>query len=196
MKPKRFGKLPFGVPPRLVAIALGCAAVGAVLFGSIAIAARGCRGGHAETLEERVARLESAVAAGDARALGDGDGGAASAPMAGGGAGAESSPECAVAKVDAYKVWQEALAKAKSSAAPAQAACTHIWSEEKKQQCYHTASAGVRTVQAARDAVVPGGASARAAVKNVKYDPKNDAIGRARAASEAAFAACHDENEY
>src|SRR5215831_6970480 len=130
MRPKRRGKLPFDVSPRLVAIALGCAAVGALLFGSIATAARGCRGGQANKLEERVARLETAVAIADARALVDSDGGAARAPGPGGAGSSESSPDCAVAKVNAYKVWQEALTKAKSSAAPAQAACAHFWSEE------------------------------------------------------------------
>ena len=39
-----------------------------------------------------------------------------------------------------------------------------------------------------------GGTTARDAVKAVKDDPKNDAIAKARAASEAAFAACQSED--
>jgi hypothetical protein len=36
---------------------------------------------------------------------------------------------------------------------------------------------------------------AHEAVKNVKDDPKNEAIAQARTASTAAWAACDDENE-
>jgi hypothetical protein len=52
---------------------------------------------------------------------------------------------------------------------------------------------GIRATQAARDAVIAGGAAAHDAVKNVKDDSKNEAIARARSASEAAFAACEDD---
>ena len=60
-----------------------------------------------------------------------------------------------------------------------------MWSDKKKQACYYGASAGPRTAQAARDTVMKGGAAAREAVKNVKDDPKNEAVLRARTASEA-----------
>ena len=47
--------------------------------------------------------------------------------------------------------------------------------------------------QAARDAVIPGDGAAHEAVRNVKDDPRNDALARARAASDRAFADCHEE---
>jgi hypothetical protein len=69
-----------------------------------------------------------------------------------------------------------------------------MW-ERKKQACYYAAFAGLRATQGARDAVIKGGVAAREAVKNVKDDPKNEAIAHAREASAAAWAACDDENE-
>ena len=105
----------------------------------------------------------------------------------------EASPECAVAKIAAYNAWQDAFARAKVLAAPAQAVCAGKWGDEKKQICYHAASAGIRAAQAARDSVVGGGSTARDAVKSVKDDAKNEAIAPARAASERAFAACREE---
>jgi hypothetical protein len=107
--------------------------------------------------------------------------------------GIERSAPCAIAKVASYQAWQEALTKAKANATSAEAACASMWSESRKQGCYYVATSTVRATQAARDTVIGGGQGARDAVKNVKDDPKNDAIGRARTASEAAFAACEDD---
>jgi hypothetical protein len=101
---------------------------------------------------------------------------------------------CALAKIASYQVWQEAFAKAKTNAGPAEAACADMWSESKKQACYRAATTQVRGTQAARDAVIAGGGHAREAVAAVKDDAKNEAIARARAASQAAFAACGDED--
>ena len=100
---------------------------------------------------------------------------------------------CAVARIAGYQAWQEALAKAKVNAGPAEAACADFRSDKKKQACYYAAMAETRATQAARDASIAGGAAAREAVKAVKDDPKNEAIARARAASEAAFAACGED---
>jgi hypothetical protein len=101
---------------------------------------------------------------------------------------------CTVAKIEAYEAWQDAVAKAKTKAQAAGAQCSDMW-KKKKQACYYAAFAGVRATQGARDAVIKGGATAREAVKNMKDDPKNEAIPRARAASAAAWAACDDDNE-
>jgi hypothetical protein len=105
----------------------------------------------------------------------------------------DRSAPCALAKVSSYQAWQEALVKAKANAGGAEAACSPIWSDSRKQACYYAAMSGIRTTQAARDTVIAGGAPARDAVKNVKDDPKNDAIARARTASETTFAACEDD---
>jgi len=99
-----------------------------------------------------------------------------------------------MAKVAAYNAWQDAVTRAKETAKSAEAQCSDMWSS-RKNACYYTASAGVRSATAARDTVIKGGGPARDAVKNVKDDPKNDALAPAKAASEAAFTACHDENE-
>ena len=183
--------------PWLTWMAAGGSAAGVLLVVSIAAAARGCRtSGQVGDLDRRVARIESA--------LGIADGGAAvasaDAPVEGTDGGAaqgsdDVSPACAVAKIAAYHAWQDALTKAKSLAAPAQASCADLWSDKKKQICYYVASAGVRTTQAARDTVVNGGPAARDAVKAVKDDTKNDVIFRARAASDRAFSACGDDVE-
>jgi hypothetical protein len=178
--------------PQLVAIAAGCAAIGALLVGSIGGAARGCRAsGRVNKLEERVARVEDILGIADAETMGESsiaamyDAAAASAD--------DHSAACAVAKVGAYVAWQDALSKAKVNAGPAEGACAEMWGDRKKQACYYTATAVIRTAQAARDAVIQGGTPARDAVHNVKDDPKNEAIPRAHAASEAAFAACQDD---
>ena len=182
--------------PRLVWMAAGGSVAGVLLVVSIGGAARGCRAsGHADDLDRRVARIEGALGMGDA-----GSGVAsADAPGEGTDGGAtgsdDVSPACAVAKIAAYHAWQDALTKAKSLAAPAQGACADLWSDRKKQNCYYVASAGVRTTQAARDAVVNGGAAARDAVKAVKDDPRNSVIARARAASDRAFSVCGDDAE-
>jgi hypothetical protein len=118
---------------------------------------------------------------------------AVAAPEAGVTASADDgSGPCAVARVASYQAWNDALTRAKVSAGPAEAACGDLWNEKKKQACYHTAMAEIRATQTARDAVIGGGAAAREAVKGVKDDPKNDAIARARTASEAAFTTCGD----
>jgi hypothetical protein len=176
---------------RLVALGAGCAAGGSLLVALVAGAARGCRAAqHAELLDQRVTRVENALGIGDAGVPVSLD-----APLlAGSGApGGASTAACAVAEVAAYRAWQEAFVRAKTLAAPAQAGCADMWSDKKKQGCYYAASAEVRATQAARDNVLIGGNAAGEAVKNVKENPKNEAIARARSASEAAFAACGDE---
>jgi hypothetical protein len=175
--------------------------LGVAVVGSIGVAARGCRrGAQLEDLENRVARIEAQLGIVDAGAPDAGDASptaidnhndndAAVAPD-------DSAPACAVAKVSAYRAWQDVLSKAKVNAGPATAACVDIWNDKKKQACYYAAYAPVRATQAARDAVMKGGAPAREAVKAVKDDPRIDAIARARGASEAAFAVCHDDGEF
>jgi eukaryotic-like serine/threonine-protein kinase len=178
--------------PRLVAIAGACTVVGALVAG---LAVKACRGGgEAGAIEQRVARIEDLLgivdggpsAAGNVPAAVDGQ-----APVS----LDDRSASCALAKIAAYRVWQDALARAKANAAPAEAACADIWSETKKQACYHSAMAQIRATQSARDAVIAGGPAAVDAVKAAKDDAKNEAIARGRAASQAAFAACGDEGE-
>jgi serine/threonine-protein kinase len=178
-----------GLQPRLLAIAAVCGVTGALLMG---IAARGCsRSARSEALERRLAHIEDL--------LGIDDGGAPS-PVNGSPAASaaavsvdDRSAPCAIAKVAGYQAWQEALAKAKVNATSAEAACGEIWSDRRKQACYYAAMSGIRTTQAARDAVMQGGAVARDALKSVRDDAKNDAIARARSASDAVFAACGDD---
>ncbi|HEY8041122.1 MAG TPA: hypothetical protein VIF15_15050 [Polyangiaceae bacterium] len=177
---------------RLVAIGLGGALVGALLVGSIGSMARGCgRGDRLHELDQRMARVEVALGMGDGEAPPSAD-----TPPAGADAGPaeETNAACAVAKVAAYQAWQEAMTRAKALAAPAQASCADAWTDRKRQACYYAASTGVRTTQAARDAVIPGDGAARDTVKAVKDDPRNEAIARARAASDRAFAECHEES--
>jgi serine/threonine protein kinase len=171
-------------------VAALCAAGGGVLGG---VVVRGCRPADAG-LDQRVARLEDL--------LGVVDAGMTPPPSAG--PGGEAGPgavvaiddhagPCAVAKIASYAAWQEAVTKAKLNAGPAEAACADIRSEKKKQSCFYFATAQTHSTQAARDAVITGGAAGEAAVRSVKDDPKNPAIARARAASEAAFTACGDD---
>jgi serine/threonine protein kinase len=177
---------------RLLAIAAGCGILGALLVG---LAVRGCRGNdRIGRLELRLAHVEDVLgideaawtpaAAASLRATESRD----AAPSAD-----DRAAPCALAKVASYQLWQEALVRAKASAAGAEAACSSIWSESRRQACYYAAMSGIRATQAARDAVIAGGAAAHDAVKNVKDDSKNEAIARARSASEAAFAACEDD---
>lgn len=172
---------------QLMAVAGAGAVLGVLVVG---LAVRGCREGRHGDLEQRVARIEDL--------LGLVDGGLALAPPADGSppppvsADNRSGP-CAVARVAAYRAWQEAIARAKVNAAPAQVACADEWSDKKKQACFYAATATLRTSQAARDALMAGGSSAREAVKGVKDDPKNDALVRARAAADAVFAVCDDD---
>jgi hypothetical protein len=175
---------------KLVATAVGCALFGSLLVG---ILARGCRGRDKTSLEDRVARIEDMLGLADAgppppivsTTTSDGAAVAVSAD--------EHSAPCAIAKIAEYQAWQDAFAKAKVNARPAEAACADIWNEKRKQGCYFAAMAEARATQAARDAVIAGGAPAREAVKAVKDNPKNDAIIAARTASEVAFAACGEE---
>jgi hypothetical protein len=68
-----------------------------------------------------------------------------------------------------------------------------LWGDQKKQACYYAASAGTRTTQAARDAMMDGDAGVAVdAVNKVKDDPKNEAIPRARTASDKVFALCRE----
>ena len=181
---------PAGLPPRLVAIAGACAVSGALL---VALVARGCRGGVApDGMERRVSRIEDFLGIGDAGASAPG-GLAASLDAAAAVSADDRSASCAMAKVAGYEAWQDALARAKANAGPAEAACADIWSDSKKQACYRAAMAEVRATQAARDTIIAGGAPAHEAVRNVKDDPKNEAILRARTASQTVFNACDDD---
>jgi hypothetical protein len=171
---------------RLAAIAGGGGVLGVLVVG---LAIRGCRDGRHADLEPRVARIEDLlglVDAGPVAPLGD----ASPAPPV---SADDRSASCALAKVAAYRAWQEAIARAKVNAAPAQAACADEWSDRRKQACFYAATATVRTSQAARDALMAGGPAAREAVKGVKEDPKNDALARARVAADAVFAGCDDD---
>jgi hypothetical protein len=171
---------------RLAAIACVAALVGILVVG---LAVRGCRDGRRPDLEQRVARIEDLLGLVDAGPLVP-PGDAAPAPPV---SLDDRSASCAVARVAAYRVWQEAIAKAKTTAAPAQAACADEWSDKRKQACFYAATATVRTAQAARDALMTGGPAARDALRAVRDDPKNDALARARAAADAVFAGCDDD---
>jgi serine/threonine-protein kinase len=177
---------------RLAAIGGACAVAGAVVAG---LAVRACRGGgDTVAIEQRVDRIEELLGIGDA-----GPSAAGTAPAPADAAAPVSlddrSASCAVAKIAAYRAWQDALARAKVNAAPAEAACADLWSDTKKQACYRSAMAQIRATQAARDAVIAGGAAAVDAVKAARDDPRNEAIARARAASLATFATCADEGD-
>jgi serine/threonine-protein kinase len=177
-------------PAKLIAIALACALAGSLLVGLLA---RGCRGHAGAGLEERVARIEDMLGLADAGAPPPN---AATTTMDGAAVSVSAddrSAPCAIAKIAGYQAWQEAFAKAKLNARPAEAACADIWNEKRKQGCFYAAMAETRATQAARDAVIAGGAAAREAVKAVKDSPKNDAIAAARTASEVVFTACGEE---
>ncbi|MGH7297028.1 MAG: hypothetical protein ACRELB_18970, partial [Polyangiaceae bacterium] len=176
-------------PPRLLAVAAGVALAAAIGGGLIA---RGCRGGRAGSdVERRMARIEDL--------LGMADGGAGeSVAMPAVDAGVivsldDRSGACAIAKIASYTAWQEALAKAKTRAQPAEAACADVWNDQRKQACYHAAMAEIRATQAARDTSIGGGAAARDAAAAVRDDPRNEAIAKAKAASAAASSACDDD---
>jgi hypothetical protein len=179
-------------PPWLVPLGGACVVLAAFAVG---LAVRGCRGGSdAGAIEQRVDRIEELLGIGDAGSAAAGNLPTladAQAPVS-----LDDRPaSCALAKVAAYRVWQEALARAKVNAAPAEAACADLWSDTKKQACYRAAMAQIRATQAARDAVIAGGPAAVDAVKGARDDAKNDAIARGRAASQAAFTACADEGD-
>ncbi len=169
------------------------AAVGALLGVLIVgLALRGCRESRHADLDQRVARIEDLLGLVDAGPV-PGNASPMPTPPTPPVSADDRTASCAVAKVAAYKVWQEAIAKAKVNAAPAQAACADEWSDRKKQACYFAAMATLRTSQAARDALMMGGSAARDAIKNVKDDPKNEALARARASADAVFSACDDD---
>lgn len=183
-------------------------AVGGLVGGLIVVTSvRGCVGkSRIDALETRVDALEkiAGIAADGGVAVTTPADGAASSAASGGTRPSSSAvaaaddpkkAKCAVAKMTAYQSWQAALDKAKTNAAPAEAKCSSFWTESKKQACMGAATAGIHGVQVARDSVMKGGAAARDAVKKVKDDPKNDALATAKAASDAAFDACGDENE-
>jgi hypothetical protein len=191
------------IPLRFWAIAVGGLVAGLLLVS----AARGCAGkSRVDELELRVATLERAVGVDAGSSASSGPAASSSnaaianadksaTPAAAATAEDPKKTACAVAKLAAYQAWQGAADKAKSLAAPAQAKCASFWTDAKKQACYGAAFQSARAAESARDASIKGGATARDAVKKVKDDPKNDAIGRARTASTAAFDACQDENE-
>ena len=177
---------------RLLLTAAACAALGTVVGGLVFHGFGGGGGGGA--LDRRVARLEDLLGVADA---GPSPSGSGAALLEGGAipSADDHGPQCALAKVASYRVWQEAAAKAKTNAAPAEAACADLWNDTKKQACYRSAMAEIRATQAARDTVIAGGGPAREAVRAVKDDAKNEAIARARAASLAAFTACDDDDD-
>jgi serine/threonine protein kinase len=180
---------PTGAPPTSLVVAVMCAVGGALLSGWVV---RGCHSGEPPALEQRVARMEDLLGLTDAGPSAP----ESVTPAAEGGAVVavdDRSGPCAVAKIAAYGAWQEALAKAKLNAGPAEAACADIRNDRKKQSCFFFATSETRTTQAAREAAIAGGGAARDAVKAVKDDPKNPAVAKARSASESAFAACGDE---
>jgi serine/threonine protein kinase len=174
---------------QLPAVAIGGGLLGALFVG---LAVRGCRGEREGDLEQRVARIEDFLGIEEAGAKSDGAV-ALAAAVRDAAASTQNSAPCALAKVASYTAWQDALTKAKASASSAEGACASIWGEDKRNGCYYAARSNVRATQAARDSVIAGGAPARDAVKSVKDDPKNDAISRARAASDAVFAACEED---
>lgn len=173
------------IPLKLVAIAVGGLAVGALLTLSM----RGCSD-HRQLreLDARVALLERTTAVSSTN-----DAGAAMAiATAAATTSAPTGDACASAKSDAYAAWQDALVKAKQLAGPAETQCGHYLTQQHRQTCLATATAGLRLVQIARDAAAKGGAAARDAVKNVRDDARNGSIATAKEASRAAFAACDD----
>ena len=176
-------------PARMTQRQLGAVAGAGAILGVVVVGAavRGCRETRHGDLEQRVARIE------DLLGLVDAGPAPPDAPLAPPVSADDRTASCAVAKVAAYGAWQEAIAKAKVNATPAQAACADSWSDRRKQACYYAAMATIRTSQAARDALMIGGSAAREAVKGLKDDPKNDALVRARASADAVFAACDDD---
>jgi serine/threonine-protein kinase len=173
---------------------LVAASAASALLAGLLVAALGrtCQGGERSGLEARVARIEDLLGLAEAGLTA-----IDRAPMSPDGGSTLSADEregpCARAKIAAYRAWQEAVAKSKLGQRPAEAACAGISNEKKKQACFFAAETETRTVQAARDAVIAGGAAAREAVKSAKDSGRNDALAAARTASEVAFAACGDE---
>jgi hypothetical protein len=179
---------PARMTQRQLGVVAGAGAVLGVLL--VGLVVRGCRGRDSARadLDQRVARIEDLLGLVDAGPAPPLD--ASPAPPV---SADDRSGSCAVARVAAFRAWQDAIAKAKVNAAPAQAACAEEWSDRKKQACFYAAMATVRTSQAARDALMLGGSAARDTVRAVKDDPKNDALARAHASADAVFLACDDD---
>lgn len=175
---------------RLLAIAAACCVAGALLVG---LAVHGCRGDRVEGIEQRLARVEDLLGMGDAGSMPPGISAPTAASASASASADDRSAPCALAKVASYQAWQDALARAKASAAGAEAACSSIRNDRRKQGCYYAAMSAIRAIQAARDAVIAGGAGARDAVRSIREDPKNETIARARSATDTAFAACADD---
>jgi hypothetical protein len=115
---------PARMTQRQLAVVAGSGAiVGVVLVGA---AVRGCRESRHGDLEQRVARIEDLLGLADAGPVAPD---ALPAPPV---SADDRTESCAVAKVASYGAWQEAIAKAKANAAPAQAACGEEWSDRKK----------------------------------------------------------------
>jgi serine/threonine protein kinase len=187
LPPGHRASLPWWSPQSWQRLAARASAGVVALLALALLAARSCRGGErASALEMRILRIESLLGLDDAGTP------PLAVPVASASADDHAAP-CALAKVAGYQAWQEALVRAKSNATGPEAACAGIWNERRKQACFYAAMSGVRATQVARDAVVIGGATARDAIRGVKDDPKNDALPRARAASQAAFAACDED---
>jgi eukaryotic-like serine/threonine-protein kinase len=170
------------------------ASAASALLAGLLVAAlgRACQGGDRSGLEPRVARIEDLLGLAEAGLTA-----IDRAPVASNGGSPSSADDregpCAKAKIAAYRAWQEAVVKSKLGQRPAEAACAGISNEKKKQSCFFAAETETRTLQAARDAIIAGGATAREAVKGAKDIGRSDAIAAARTASDLAFAACGDE---
>jgi eukaryotic-like serine/threonine-protein kinase len=189
--PARSAPTPSAPSVRLLAVAAGCSLAGALLVG---LAIHGCRGGdRVGEIEQRLARVEDLLGIGDAGSPVPGPSSATVANADASVSADDRSAPCAMARVASYQAWQDALVRGKASASNAEATCASIRNDRRKQGCYYAAMSSIRAIQAARDTVIAGGAAAREAVKNVKEDPKNESIPRARAATETAFAACADD---
>jgi hypothetical protein len=190
------------IPTKWIVIGAGGVAVGVLLT----LSARGCGGDRrVDDLTARVALLEktvgvsvdggvvaSAIATGSPNTAND-----ASAPIeiGSGEPAAATNDACASARATAFSAWQDAVGKAKQLAGPAEMQCKNILTSQHKRTCMATATVDVRLAQAARDTTMKGGAAAKNAVKNVRDDGRNSAIATAKAASQAAFAACPDDSE-
>jgi hypothetical protein len=97
-------------------------------------AAGSCHNGaRVDSLDRRLGRIETLLGVVDAGAVPSADTAVATAFDAGAVPGDDSAALCALARVTAYQAWQEAIARAKAIAAPAQAARSDFWSDSKKQ---------------------------------------------------------------
>jgi serine/threonine protein kinase len=188
----RAPRAPASLPSPAV-LAAACAIAGGIITGLIV---RGAYSGSRSDLDRRVARIEDLLGLEDAgvpSAEGVPPPGASTVDGGPALSADDHSGPCAVAKIAGYEAWQEALAKSKLNAGPAEAACADMRSEKKRQGCFYYATSETRTTQAARDAIIIGGPAAHDAVHAVKDDPKNPAVAKAHAASDAVFLACEGD---